>query len=182
MENKQSKWAATAVAALVLGGGFYLAQTDSNQEVVTVSPEKQVVKEGFSGQKGPDNVVITHKEFTGAQKVIVVSPEKQEVVKEGFSGQKAPIESHKDFTAVNHGIVINPEPAVVVSGYSKAPQAPVLEPTLMPVPEPAKAPQATPMATPVIQKTPKVDQGIVIRKTIEDLEAIINELKGAIKQ
>ena len=49
-----------------------------------VEPEKQeVVLEGFSGSK--KDVVATHKEFTGAQKAIVVSPKKQEVVKEGFS-------------------------------------------------------------------------------------------------
>ena len=112
MEKKTTGWAAAAVAALVLGGGFYLSQTDEVKEATGTTS-------GFSGTSANGNSVVETKNvFTGSQKAIV-SPEKQEVVKEGFSGQKTPAIGTQGVFTGSSNIVISPEkPTVLKEGFS----------------------------------------------------------------
>ena len=84
MSNKED-WAVGIIATIIVAiMGYYLSQA-----VTEVSPEKQeVVTEGFSGSREP--VIVTHKEFTGHNKGIVVTPEKPEIIT-GYSKVPFPI-------------------------------------------------------------------------------------------
>ena len=168
-------WAATAVSVMILGGGFYLMQTDG-EEIKENKKEAYGTTSGFSGtSKNGNSVAITHGSFTGSQKAII-NPEKQEVVKEGFSGQKTPVvETKGGFTG---GGFLVPKK----NGDAK--------PTLFPKKEegqvdaviaPKPSEQAIPTVHPTASKeaTPTIDTNLAIDMILNDITAAIETLKKA---
>ena len=192
-------WAASAVAALVLGGGFYLSQVDSqtpkkqtNQKIPEGVDPNTVTGYTIGGISGQREVVISHKEFTGAQKGVLVTPEKPKV-KEGFSGQREVVISHKEFTGAQKGVLVTPEKPKVKEGYQKpwdlnhtynipekSTPVPVLEPVLKPEISVQKVPMIHPV--PEVQSLPTVNKAKALKLINEELVKAIDLLKKISKE